>query len=114
MRALASCGIVEETQPGLFATTTLGDALRDGAPGTARATILTIAGSWQWKAWDQFLYALRTGQSCVQAAFRTCSNFSPTSRFTAPVLMCNGWHARRRRPHRRRERAYTSPIWYTP
>src|ERR1700753_176580 len=40
MRALASCGIVEETQPGWFATTTLGDALRESAPGAARATIL--------------------------------------------------------------------------
>src|ERR1700761_1511532 len=69
MRALASCSIVEETRPGLFATTTLGDALRDSAPGAARATILTIAGSWQWKAWDQFLHALRTGQSGVKAAF---------------------------------------------
>jgi hypothetical protein len=61
--------VVEETRPGLFTTTTLGDALRDGAPGAARATILTIAGSWQWKAWDQFLHALRTGQSGVEAAF---------------------------------------------
>jgi len=69
MRALASCGIVEEIRPGLFATTTLGAALRDSAPGAARATILTIAGSWQWKAWDQFLHALRTGQSGVRAAF---------------------------------------------
>jgi hypothetical protein len=69
MRALASCGIVEESRPGLFATTTLGDALRAAAPGAARATILTIAGSWQWKAWDQFLHALRTGQSGIRAAF---------------------------------------------
>jgi SAM-dependent methyltransferase len=69
MRALASCGIVEAIRPGLFATTTLGAALRDSAPGAARATILTIAGSWQWKAWDQFLHALRTGQSGVRAAF---------------------------------------------
>ena len=69
MRALASCGIVEEIRPGLFTATALGDALRDGAPGAARATILTIAGSWQWKAWDQFLHALRTGQSGVEAAF---------------------------------------------
>jgi hypothetical protein len=69
MRALASCGIVDEIHPGLFTTTALGDALRDGAPGAARATILTIAGSWQWKAWDHFLHALRTGQSGVEAAF---------------------------------------------
>lgn len=69
LRALASCGIVSEPVAGRFATTLLGDALRDGAPGAARATILTIAGSWQWRAWDNFLHALRTGESGVKAAF---------------------------------------------
>jgi hypothetical protein len=69
LRALASCGIVTETLPGHFATTPLGDALRDGAPGAARATILTIAGPWQWKAWDGLLHALQTGESGVKAAF---------------------------------------------
>jgi hypothetical protein len=69
LRALASCGIVEEIRPDHFATTILGDALREGAPGAARATILTIAGSWQWQAWGQFLHALQTGESGVKAAF---------------------------------------------
>jgi hypothetical protein len=69
LRALASCGIITETARNHFASTPLGDALRDGAPGAARATILTIAGSWQWKAWENFLPALRTGESGVQAAF---------------------------------------------
>jgi len=69
LRALASCGVVTEVTPGRFATTPLGDALRDGAPGAARATILTIAGSWQWKAWDNFLHALRTGEAGMKAAF---------------------------------------------
>jgi hypothetical protein len=69
LRALATCGIVTETARNRFACTMLGNALRDGAPGAARATILTIAGSWQWKAWDHFLHALRTGESGIQAAF---------------------------------------------
>jgi len=69
LRALASCGLVTETARNRFASAPLGDALRDGAPGAARATILTIAGSWQWKAWDHFLHALRTGESGVQASF---------------------------------------------
>ena len=30
--------------------------------GAARATILTLAGDWQWKAWDHFLYSLQTGK----------------------------------------------------
>jgi ubiquinone/menaquinone biosynthesis C-methylase UbiE len=69
LRALASCGLVEQTPSGQFVNTTLGDSLRDGAPGAARATILTIAGSWQWKAWDHFLHALQTGESGMQAAY---------------------------------------------
>lgn len=69
LRALASCGVVTETASGRFTTTPLGEALRDGAPGAARATILTIAGSWQWKAWDNFMHALQTGESGVKAAF---------------------------------------------
>src|SRR5579872_7294883 len=69
LRALASCGLIEERRDRQFMTTALGDALREGAPGSARATILTIAGSWQWKAWDHFLDALRTGESGMKAAF---------------------------------------------
>jgi hypothetical protein len=69
LRALASCGLVTETAPGSFANTPLGEALRDGAPGAARATLLTIAGSWQWKAWGNFMHALRTGESGVKAEY---------------------------------------------
>lgn len=70
LRALESCGIIEEASHGKFITTALGDALRDGAPGAARATILTIAGSWQWKAWDHILHALRTGETGLKVAYQ--------------------------------------------
>src|SRR5262245_34445800 len=43
LRALASCGILTETQRRHFALTPFGAALRTGAPGAARATILTLA-----------------------------------------------------------------------
>ena len=42
--------------------TPLGAALQTGAPGAARSTVLTLAGDWQWKAWDHFLDSLRTGE----------------------------------------------------
>lgn len=71
LRALAACGLFTEVSPHCFAATDLGKALRTGAPGAARATILTIAGRWQWKAWDHVLDALRTGESGVTAAFGT-------------------------------------------
>lgn len=71
LRALAACGLFTEVAPRRFAATDLGEALRTGAPGAARATLLTIAGPWQWKAWEQVLHALRTGESGLIAAFGT-------------------------------------------
>jgi len=69
LRALASCGVLTEVEPASFALTRLGTALRKDAPGAARATILTLAGGWQWRAWDNFLYSLRTGQPAMLEAF---------------------------------------------
>src|SRR5215468_6446541 len=43
MRTLASLGILTEDATHRFALTPLGEALKTGAPGSARATILTIA-----------------------------------------------------------------------
>lgn len=65
LRALASCGIVTEVGPSRFRLTHLGVALRTTAPGGARSTVLTLAGDWQWKAWDNFLYSLETGKPAV-------------------------------------------------
>src|SRR5262245_24246982 len=62
LRALASHGVFTEVQPRRFALTSLGAALKTDAPGAARATVLTLAGDWQWKAWDHFLYSLQTGK----------------------------------------------------
>src|SRR5262249_39122170 len=69
LRALAGCGFLAETEPGYFALTPLGDALRTDAPGAAHATVLTLAGDWQWKAWDHFIYSLRTGEPAMLQAF---------------------------------------------
>jgi hypothetical protein len=69
LRALVSCGLFTESKPECFALTPIGAALRTGAPGAARATILTIAGDWQWKAWDAFLYSLQTGEPAMRSVF---------------------------------------------
>jgi SAM-dependent methyltransferase len=61
LRALASCELLTEIESGRFAVTRLGAALRADAPGVARATVLTLAGDWQWKAWEHFLYSVTTG-----------------------------------------------------
>ena len=69
LRALASRGVFTEVSSQRFALTALGAALKSGAPGGARAAVLTLAGDWQWKAWDNVLFSLRTGKPALGAAF---------------------------------------------
>ena len=43
--------------------TPLGEALKTGAPGSARATILTIASDWWVRGFGELLYSVQTGKS---------------------------------------------------
>jgi hypothetical protein len=69
MRALAGLGILSEDANHAFALTSLGEALKSEALGSARATILALAGDWWWRGWDQFLYCLETGKTGMQKEF---------------------------------------------
>ncbi len=46
MRTLANLGILTEDDAQRFALTPLGAALKTGAPGSARSSVLTIASPW--------------------------------------------------------------------
>jgi len=69
MRTLAHFGILKHAPNHKFALTPLGEALRAGAPGGARSTILTMAGPWMWKAWEEFQYSLETGETAMEKVF---------------------------------------------
>ena len=69
MRALASLGILSEDTEHRFALTSLGEALKNGAPGSARATILTVAGDTMWRVWEHILYCLETGKTGMEKQF---------------------------------------------
>jgi hypothetical protein len=69
MRALASLGVMTEESHNRFALTPLGEALRAGAPGSARATILALAGGYWWRGWEHVLYCVETGETAMQKAF---------------------------------------------
>jgi hypothetical protein len=60
MRALANLGISTEDATHCFALTPLGDALKTGAPGSARATILTFASDWWVHGFGHLLYSVET------------------------------------------------------
>ena len=69
MRTLASLGILMERDGKRFALTPLGEALRTGAPGAARATVLTLAGPIGWKGFEEMMFSLETGKTGFEKAF---------------------------------------------
>jgi hypothetical protein len=68
MRTLASLGLMSEDSNRRFALTPLGEALKTGAPGSARATILALAGDWWWRGWEEIVYCLQTGKTGMEKA----------------------------------------------
>jgi hypothetical protein len=62
MRTLASLGILTERDAQRFALTPMGEALKTGAPGSARATVIAFGGAF-WRGWEQIVYSLETGNT---------------------------------------------------
>jgi len=69
MRTLASLGILSEDANHRFSLTSLGEALKTGAPGSARSALLTFGGDLRWRSWGEILYCLETGKTGVEKAF---------------------------------------------
>jgi hypothetical protein len=66
MRSLASLGILTEKENQRFALTPLGEALKSGAPGSARASILTLCSPWFTAAMGELTYSLSTGKTAFE------------------------------------------------
>jgi hypothetical protein len=62
MRALANLGILTESAARRFALTPLGEALKTGAPGSARASVLTIASDTWMRGFCELQYSVQTGK----------------------------------------------------
>lgn len=68
MRSLASLGILAERPDHRFALTGLGEALKTGAPGSARASVLTAGSPWFQGAFEQIVYSVQTGKTGFEKA----------------------------------------------
>jgi SAM-dependent methyltransferase len=62
MRLLASVGVFEEREDGSFVLTPVGEALRAGVPGSARAMVMLFTGERTQKGWGDLEYCVRTGE----------------------------------------------------
>jgi hypothetical protein len=63
MRTLAGFGILAEDPAQRFALTPLGEALKTGAPGAARSTLIAFGGPAVWRSWEEIIYSLETGKT---------------------------------------------------
>jgi hypothetical protein len=69
LRTLAGMGLLTEVKSKTFALTPLGAALKKDAPGSAYATILTLAGPIGQRSWELLPYSLETGEPALDKAF---------------------------------------------
>ncbi len=69
MRTLAGLGILSERADRRFTLTPLGEALKTGAPGSARSSVLSLAGQWAWRAWEEFPHSVETGNTAMEKAW---------------------------------------------
>ncbi|HUF72572.1 MAG TPA: methyltransferase [Gammaproteobacteria bacterium] len=69
LRSLAGMGVLTEVASQTFALTPLGEALKRDAPGSARATILTLSGDLCRKSWNELRYSLATGNTGLEKTF---------------------------------------------
>jgi O-methyltransferase domain/Dimerisation domain len=68
MRSLANLGVLTEGETHRFALTPLGEALKTGAPGSARPSVLTMASDWWVRGFGELPYSVQTGKSGFEKA----------------------------------------------
>lgn len=61
LRLLASAGVFEEREGGVFALTPLAECLRSDVPGSARAMVKLFSGPRTQDSWKDLEYCVRTG-----------------------------------------------------
>lgn len=68
MRTLASLGVLTGRDAQRFALTPLGEALKTGAPGSARATLLTFGSPWFVGGFENIMHSVETGGTGFEKA----------------------------------------------
>jgi hypothetical protein len=68
MRTMAGLGLLTEGHAQRFALTELGAALKTGAPGAARSTLLMTGSNWVASGFANFVHSLQTGRTGFEKA----------------------------------------------
>jgi hypothetical protein len=68
LRALASIGVFSERADRGFALTPLGQYLRSDHPLSVRPVVLMLCSDYEWEAWGELRYSVRTGENAAMHA----------------------------------------------
>ena len=68
LRTMASLGLLTEGEAQRFSLTKLGEALKTGAPGSARATLIMQGSSWVRSSFANFIHSVQSGRTGFQEA----------------------------------------------
>ena len=69
MRTLAGFGVLTSVDNERFALTPLGEALKKDAPGSAWASVITLAGPRFVSAFEEIMHSIETGRTGFEKAF---------------------------------------------
>ena len=69
LRVLASVGVFMEDPEGNFANTPTSELLRIGTPGSLHGFIVMLGEKESWRAWEEILHSVRTGEPAFRQAF---------------------------------------------
>lgn len=69
LRALASVGLLLETESGVFQLTPLGEILRSDVPGSLKDVSIMMGEPEHYNSWGNILHSLKTGKSGFEGLF---------------------------------------------
>ncbi len=87
MRLLASVGVFAEQEDGKFALTPLGEFLREGVPGSMRASVMLFAGVSIQDSWKELEYCVRTGEPAFRKESPDADAFSQMAKDPAATAI---------------------------
>lgn len=71
LRALASIGVLHETDGRRFSLTVLGEPLRSDVPGSVRGWVRLIGRDHVWRSWGNLTHSVRTGENAFRSLHGT-------------------------------------------
>src|SRR6185437_7080832 len=66
LRALASLGVFQEVEPGIFANTPLSEQLQSDLPGSSRDTVLFMANPLHLRVFAELMHSVESGETALK------------------------------------------------